>query len=98
VIDNPNPTIVGYLCNTTARVRLLGNPLSPLTLSAVPSNAAISANPSQLTFDSSNWSQYQPITILSGEVSGDVTLRVSGPSGINPQTTDFTVIGGPYCQ
>lgn len=95
-IDNPFPTFC-ILDGTTVGVRLAGNPLNPLTV-ALSTTSGVSAVPTSLVFDSTDFSVYQSVDI-GGNFTGNATLTAR-ITGLSAQTSSFSVLpqNAPACQ
>ena len=94
-IVNGNPSIC-INDFSSAKVRLSGNPINPITLS-VTGTGKITASPTSLTFDSTNYSTYRSVIINAAGAIGTGTLTVTGP-GLTMQRATYTVMNGPACQ
>ena len=94
-IDNPASSFCIF-DGTTVGVRLLGRPLSSLTLN-ISTTSRITATPTQLTFDAVNFGAYQYVDI-GGVSAGTASMTVSG-TGLTSRTTNFSVISAtsPVC-
>lgn len=95
-IDNPDPVFCRF-GTIQVGIRLAGNPLTPLTVT-LSTTTAISATPTSLVFDGTNFSSYQFVDI-DGNFPGTATLTARS-TGLTAQTTTFTVLQptAPQCQ
>lgn len=87
-INNPFPSFCPA-DGTSVGIRLAGNPLGPVTLN-ITTTAAVSATPTSLVFDNTNFSTYQNVDITSNSTgSATLTARITG---LSAKTTTFTVL------
>jgi hypothetical protein len=94
-INNPTPSFCIFDA-TSIGVRLAGNPLGSLALS-ISTSVRVSAAPTDLQFDATNFSAYQFVDIT-GNSAGSGSLTIHG-SGLTTRMTTFFVLAAnaPAC-